>query len=303
MGDYRGRIAPSPTGLLHLGYARTFWIAYQRTRAAGGKLILRIEDLDIQRCRQEYKDALIEDLRWLGVQWQEGPMLSSAHEGGPQAPFFQSERTELYRDAFTYLMETGWVYQCFCSRREVAQAARAPHENSGGDPDDEPIYPGTCRPTYFAPGRTNTATITHFIPVRGLPPPSYRFRVPDGEILRFQDGYQGEQHFMAGWDFGDFLVWSRGDVPSYQLAAVVDDAAMGITEVVRGADLLKSTARQMLLNRALGYRDPAWYHCDLVRDEQGRRMAKRHDALSLRALREAGMSPAAVLEKLGLKPL
>ena len=178
------------------------------------------------------------------------------------------------------------IYPCRCSRKELARSAQAPH-----DEDDEPVYPGTCRPENMS---TND--------VAGPASPAgvnWRFRVPDGETIAFADGGFGPQRYVAGRDFGDFLVWRRDDVPSYQLAVVVDDAAMRITEVVRGADLLRSTARQILLYRALGLAPPAWYHCPLMTDESGQRLAKRHDPLSLRALREQGMRPEEVLARFG----
>jgi glutamyl-queuosine tRNA(Asp) synthetase len=262
--SYRGRIAPSPTGYLHLGHARTFWTAQERARAAKGKLILRNEDLDRARCKPEFVRAMFEDLKWLGFEWQEGPDC-----GGPHAPYNQSERMAFYRDAFERLRRSGAIYPCVCSRKDILQALQAPH---GGD--EEPIYPGTCR--------TRAATNERA---------SWRFRVPDDEVISFQDGAQGPQTFVARQDFGDFIVWRHDDMPSYQLAVVVDDAAMGITEVVRGADLLVSTARQLLLYRALGWNPPAFYHCELVTDETGARLAKRHDALSLRTLRRRGADP------------
>lgn len=272
---YRGRIAPSPTGLLHLGHAQTFWTAYTRARERGGALILRNEDLDPRRSRPEFVTAMLEDLRWLGVAWHEGPDV-----GGPRAPYSQSRRRALYLGAWRKLVEAGHVYPCVCSRKELAQAAQAPHEHRGAA-GDEPHYPGTCRPPEGArPGKFENPS--------GV---NWRFRVPHGEAVTFNDLRQGQQTFTAGVDFGDFPVWRRDDVPAYQLAVVADDALMEVTEVVRGADLLKSTARQILLQRALGYPTPAYYHCDLVTDERGVRLSKRHDALSLRALRAAGVSP------------
>jgi glutamyl/glutaminyl-tRNA synthetase len=269
---YRGRLAPSPTGFLHLGHARTFWIAQQRALAAQGTLILRDEDLDPERSQPHFRRAMMEDLRWLGLQWQEGPDV-----GGPFRPYTQSQRHDIYRDAWRRLLAGGWLYPCRCSRKDLALAMQAPH-------DDEGIYPGTCRPA---------------VPLStGVDAPAganWRFRVPDGEAVVFEDGRFGPQSFVAGRDFGDFLVWRRDDLAAYQLAVVVDDAAMGMTEVVRGADLLKSTARQILLARALGLSSPAWYHCDLMVDEQGQRLAKRHDALSLRSLREQGKQPEELL--------
>jgi glutamyl-queuosine tRNA(Asp) synthetase len=254
--EYRGRLAPSPTGYLHLGHARTFWVAQERARAAGGTLVLRNEDLDRDRCKPEFARAILEDLRWFGFEWQEGP-------------YAQSERMHLYREAFAKLKAGGFLFPCVCSRKDVQRALQAPHQG-----EEEPIYPGTCRNRTRVTGKAN-----------------WRFRVPDGEVIRFMDGHYGEQSFVAGKDFGDFVVWRQDDLPAYQLAVVVDDAAMRITEVVRGADLLLSTARQILLYRALGLAAPAFYHCPLMTDEAGVRLAKRHDALSLRTLRESGASP------------
>jgi glutamyl/glutaminyl-tRNA synthetase len=278
---YRGRLAPSPTGLLHLGHARTFWTACERAREAGGILALRDEDLDTQRARPEYAAAMLEDLRWLGIAWQEGPDV-----GGPFAPYRQSERYGMYRAAWEQLRAGGWIYACTCSRRELAAAVSAPHEDYGmanEEDDDEPVYPGRCRPAGLAVAEARKPA--------GV---NWRFRVPDGETIRFEDSGMRARSYVAGRDFGDFVVWRRDDVPAYQLACVVDDAAMEITEVVRGADLLKSTARQVLLYRALGLAPPAWHHCPLMRDAAGQRLAKRTDALSLQALRERGMSPAEV---------
>lgn len=272
---YRGRLAPSPTGLLHLGHAATFLIAEKRAQAAGGTLILRNDDLDQQRARPEFYRAMFEDLRWLGLDWQEGPDM-----GGPHQPYSQSERTAQYLAVWRKLAAAGWLYPCHCSRRELASTTLAPHEAEDG----EPIYPGTCRPErpeIFTGGNPG--------------PVNWRFRVPKGETVTFNDGHFGPQSFTSGHDFGDFLVWRRDGVASYQLACVADDAAMGITEVVRGADLLKSTARQILLYRALGLEPPAWFHCPLVTDSNGVRLAKRHDALSIRALREQGRTREEIL--------
>ena len=276
---YRGRLAPSPTGHLHLGHARTFWTAFERAR--GGTLVLRNEDLDPVRSRAEFADAMLEDLRWLGIRWQEGPDV-----GGPFAPYSQSERRPLYLEAWARLAAAGFIYPCVCSRRDLARAPSAPHEGPQAF-DDEPLYPGTCRPR--AGARTSVADST--AGVVGSPAgTNWRFRVPDGEEVAFQDLRLGRQVFVAGRDFGDFVVWRRDDVPAYQLAVVTDDASMKINEVVRGEDLLKSTARQILLQRALGLTTPDYYHCQLVTDEAGARLAKRHDSLSLRALRAAGVT-------------
>ena len=283
---YRGRLAPSPTGLLHLGHAQTFWIAQERARAAhstgsgqaGGSLILRNDDLDAARCRPEFVAAMLEDLRWFGLEWSEGP-----DRGGPHAPYEQSGRHALYAAAFERLHAAGAVYPCTCSRADVAQAATAPHEFA-----DEPVYPGTCRPENLA---RHSSQVTHHSPAQrdGV---NWRFRVPDGAPVDYRDGRFGPQRAIAGREFGDFLVWRKEGGPSYQLACVVDDNAMGITEVVRGADLMMSTFRQLLLYHTLGLAVPAFYHCALVADERGVRLAKRHDALALRTLRAQGRTPA-----------
>ncbi|HEY6338246.1 MAG TPA: tRNA glutamyl-Q(34) synthetase GluQRS [Candidatus Sulfotelmatobacter sp.] len=292
---YRGRLAPSPTGLLHLGHARTFWIAAQRARQHGGQLIFRNEDLDPQRCKPEFVRAMFEDLRWLGIEWREGPDC-----GGAFSPYSQSDRRAYYLAAWKNLHDRGLIYPCTCSRKDVAQAASAPN-----DSDDEPVYPGRCRPR----GVVDVATAASAVPVGRSPAEprsrpvstaleprevNWRFRVPDGEAVSFTDLHLGPQRLIAGRDFGDFILWRRDDVPAYQLAVVIDDAAMQITEVVRGADLLKSTARQILLFRALALPIPAYYHCDLVRDQAGVRLAKRHDALSIRQLRASGWTPEQV---------
>jgi glutamyl-tRNA synthetase len=275
--SYRGRLAPSPTGYLHVGHARTFWTAFERALEAGGTLVMRMEDLDPDRSRAEFAEAALEDLRLLGIRWQEGPDV-----GGPCAPYQQSARRAIYLDAWRKLLRGGFLFPCRCSRKDLESALSAPHE--GASVDDEPIYPGTCRPGGFAvsaieePGQVN-----------------WRFRVPDGEAVEFVDRNLGPQCFVAGRDFGDFVVWRRDGGPSYQLACVADDAAMRITEVVRGEDLVKSTARQILLYRALGLETPGWFHCRLVVDGNGRRLAKRHDALSLRALRQRGFTPQQIL--------
>lgn len=270
---YRGRLAPSPTGHLHLGHARTFLLAAARAQAAGGRLLLRNDDLDSTRYHMDFVAAMIEDLRWLGLAWSEGPDV-----GGPCAPYNQSQRRPLYRAALAQLHAARLIFPCTHSRRDVLAAAAAPHESGA---DDEPVYPAAFRPPPDAP-----------LPPLGDPVTvNWRLRVPDGETITFQDGHAGPQSAVAGRDFGDFLVWRKDDVPSYQLACAVDDAAMGITEVVRGGDLIKSTFRQILVLRALGHAVPAYFHCDLMRDENGVRLAKRHDALSLRTLRTAGRTP------------
>ncbi|WP_236656844.1 tRNA glutamyl-Q(34) synthetase GluQRS [Acidisarcina polymorpha] len=279
---YRGRLAPSPTGLLHLGHAATFWTAYQRALRSGGALVLRVDDLDPQRSKPEFAAAAVEDLDWLGIRWQEGPDVC-----GEYGPYLQSMRLPLYISALKELIEGGFVYPCRCSRKDLTRMTQAPH-------DEEPLYPGTCRATA---GRILFSGFGEAM-LTGL---SWRFRVRDGEAIEFSDGHFGRQRFVASEDFGDFLIWRKDGVPAYQLAVAVDDAAMKITEVVRGADLLKATARQILVCRALGLPEPAWFHCPLITDEHGRRLAKRHDALSIRELRASGMKPEDVLGRAAAK--
>ncbi len=282
---YRGRLAPSPTGYLHLGHAKTFWAAQQRAKQRGGELILRNDDLDSTRFKMEFVDAMLEDLRWFGFEWSEGPDC-----GGQFAPYNQSERMSCYRDALEKLRAGNFIYPCTCSRKDIQAAVTAPHAG-----DDELIYPGTCR------GKRDACSVmrekTSDADSRSTRHASLRFRVPDGETISFTDGNCGEQRFVAGKDFGDFIVWRGDGVPAYQLACVADDAAMQITEVVRGADLLVSTARQILLFRALGLTPPNFFHCALMLDDQGERLAKRHDVLSLRKLREQGETPESLRQK------
>jgi glutamyl-tRNA synthetase len=269
----RGRIAPTPTGYLHVGHARTFALA--AARAAGGTLVYRTEDLDAGRCRPEFAAAALEDLRWLGLNWTEGPDV-----GGPHAPYVQSRRLPWFGEVWQKLQAAGVIYPCDKSRKDVARSLTAPH----AEDDAEPIFPPDLRPALGAgrealrPGPTN-----------------WRFRVPDGETIMFSDALRGPQSFVAGRDFGDFLVWRKDGFPSYELAVVADDHAMEISEVVRGADLLLSTARQLLLYRALGWTPPTWAHCPLIVDADGRRLAKRSAGLSIRELRQKGFDPAAVL--------
>jgi len=271
----RGRLAPTPTGHLHVGHARTFALAAERARRAGGTLVYRTEDLDASRCRPEFAEAAIADLRWLGLDWQEGPDV-----GGPCGPYVQSERLPWFAEVWRRLQASGAIYPCDKSRKDVARSLTAPH----AEDDAEPIFPPDLRPALglgrelTAPGASN-----------------WRFRVPDGATIAFDDALRGPQAFVAGRDFGDFLVWRKDGFPAYELAVVADDHAMGITEVVRGADLLLSTARQLLLYRALGWTAPTWAHAPLIVDADGRRLAKRTAGLSIRELRAAGRTPAEIL--------
>lgn len=271
-GGARGRIAPTPTGLLHIGHGATFLTAARRARERGGELVLRMEDIDRARCRAEFAEAALEDLRWLGIEWGEGP-----DKGGRCAPYEQSLRMEFYLAAWRWLRDAGVIYPSAASRREIALAAGAPHGEEGA----EPVFPAALRPP---PGTGRDAAAPGGC--------NWRFRVPDGRAVVFRDALAGRREYVAGRDFGDFLVWRRDGGPSYELAVVVDDILMGITEVVRGEDLLLSTARQILVYEALGAAAPGFAHTPLVRDESGRRLAKRAgNGLTLRWLRLAGAAP------------
>lgn len=272
---YRGRIAPSPTGLLHLGHAATFLRAAEHAQKHSGVLIYRNDDLDAARSKPHFHQAALEDLRWIGLQWQEGPDI-----GGPRGPYSQSERGALYLESFEQLRLSGLVYPCQCTRRELASALSAPHAN-----EEEAPYLGTCRP-----GKP--------LVFEGNPHLNWRFRIDMPEKVTFNDGRLGEQSAMAGSSFGDFLVWRKDGAPSYQLACAVDDALMEITEVVRGEDLVTSTFRQILLLRALGHAIPSFHHCPLLTDGSGKRLAKRHDSAAIRTLREQGLTPADIRQSI-----
>ncbi|MDR2849252.1 MAG: tRNA glutamyl-Q(34) synthetase GluQRS [Verrucomicrobiota bacterium] len=274
----RGRLAPSPTGALHLGNARTFLIAWLRVRAAGGTLVLRMEDLDHPKNKPGAAAAALADLRWLGFDWDEGPDL-----GGPHAPYTQTARTAAYARALETLRAAGLAYPCVCSRRDVEAGQSAPHSEEGL------FYPGTCRgrfPDYAAA-------------CRALPPgrlPAWRFRVPDAERrVAFTDMFHGGVVQDVAAHSGDFVLARDPLGAGYMLAVVADDAAMGITEVVRGDDLLPATPRQLLLYRALGLTPPAFLHVPLVVSEDGRRLAKRHGDTRIGALREAGVPPGRII--------
>ncbi|OFX21665.1 MAG: tRNA glutamyl-Q(34) synthetase GluQRS [Anaeromyxobacter sp. RBG_16_69_14] len=270
----RGRFAPSPTGPLHLGNARTALLAWLAARSRRGSFVLRLEDLDGPRVRPGLEARILEELRWVGLDWDEGPDV-----GGPRGPYRQSERRERYDAALGRLRAAGPAYPCFCSRAEIQAASRAPH----GAGDEGPRYPGTCR--RLGPNA---------IEAGGRRAPAWRFRVPEGP-LTFQDGIHGQCTVDVASEVGDFVVARADGVPAYQLAVVVDDAAMGIEEVVRGDDLLSSTARQILLYRALGLTAPRFAHVPLVIGDDGARLAKRHGAPSLGQLHQRGADPRAVM--------
>ena len=259
---------------MHVGNARTFMTAYERAVAAGGELVLRMEDLDMARCSQASADAMIEDLHWLGIRWTEGPDMI----GGPSAPYTQSQRGDIYLAAWQRLNDAGLVYPSPQSRKDVERAMAAPHEGEYGH-----AFPIGMRPDKVE--RVETPGLMN-----------WRMRVNYGSTVRFTDNCAGPREYLAGRDFGDFIVWSKSGWPSYELAVVVDDIAMGITEVVRGDDLLISTARQILLFHALGAEAPEFYHCPLVRDKNGERLAKSANGLTVRELRERGLTPQEVLK-------
>jgi glutamyl-tRNA synthetase len=266
----RGRLAPTPTGFLHVGHAYTFGIAAKR---AAGELVFRVDDLDCTRCTDEYIAASIEDLQWLGLSWAEGPVC-----GGGAGPYFQSQRTGLYLEAWQQLAAAKIIYPSPHSRRDVEDAALAPHVSVGA----EPLFPLELRPDDW------TVPVTP-----GCVP--WRFRVPDGRAIEFIDQNVGLVKRIAGVDFGDFVVWRRDNLAAYELAVVVDDHHMGIGEVVRGKDLLTSTARQLLLYEALGWKHPQFFHTNLIVGPDSKRLAKRTNGLMIRELRRKGFSPATVL--------
>lgn len=270
-----GRFAPSPSGRIHLGNLFCCLLAWLSVRQTGGRVVLRIEDLDIQRCPRRYADQLMDDLRWLGLDWDEGPGASEPH-----APYFQSERTALYEAALEKLTRQGLVYPCFCTRAEL-HAASAPHREDG-----QVVYAGTCR----------NLTPEQIAEKRHSRPPALRLRVPNEEFS-FVDGHLGTYRENLAHDCGDFLLRRSDGMFAYQLAVVVDDAAMGVTEVVRGADLLSSTPRQLLLYRLLGLPAPTFTHLPLLLTADGRRLSKRNADAGLDVLR-GRLSPEEVLGKL-----
>ncbi|SDT48153.1 glutamyl-tRNA synthetase [Paenibacillaceae bacterium GAS479] len=271
MDNVTGRFAPTPSGLMHLGNARTALLAWLQIRSKGGSFILRMEDIDGPRSRLEYAEAALRDLRWLGLDWDEGPDI-----GGSRGPYTQSERLSFYKEALRKLEEQNLLYPCYCSRAELATVASAPH----GLSSEGPAYPGTCRELSSEQRQERSA----------VKEPALRLAVPADRIVRFEDACAGSQTTAPGAG-GDFVVRRADGIFSYQLAVTVDDALMGVTDVLRGSDLLDSTPRQLLLFEALGWKPPRYSHVPLLLGPDGKRLAKRHGGISLAAIREAGASP------------
>ena len=288
-GGVRTRFAPSPTGYMHLGNAWAFLLAWLAVRSAGGALVLRMEDIDPQRSRPEYARALVEDLRWLGLDWDEGPAVDGAipdegdmAEQGPCGPYFQSARAALYDATLDAMDRAGLVYPCYCTRKELRQLAGAPHVDDAGAP-----YPGTCRHLSPEERRQREA--------RGRRA-CLRLRCPEGRF-HFQDGLLGEQSFTLEDCGGDFALRRSDGVVAYQLAVALDDALMGITQVMRGRDILTSTPRQLALLRLWGFEPPAYAHIPLLLDGQGERLAKRHQSLGVRELRRQGVQVSYAMDE------
>lgn len=266
----KGRLAPSPTGGQHLGNARTYLLAWLSARSQQGEIQLRIEDIDKTRVRAEAISLIIEDLKWLGLTWDEGPIM-------------QSSRYSRHQEALERLMKQGVVFPCTCTRKDILTASSAPHLEEA-----EPVYPGTCRNRSLQQAQQLGRENQRF---------SWRFRVQ--ESPEFTDGFLGKVQLDLQQHGGDFIVWKQSGEPAYQLAVAVDDGELGITEVVRGDDLLSSTPRQLLIYRALGLPEPKFYHVPLVVDATGRRLAKRSNDLRLVTLRERGISAEQILGWLG----
>ncbi len=266
----RGRFAPTPSGLLHIGNAFTAVASWLQIRQANGQFVLRVEDIDTARSRADLALRQLDDLRWLGIDWDEGPDV-----GGPHAPYVQSERTPLYEAALERLKQSDLLYPCYCSRSELARIASAPHglSSEGG------AYPGICRHLTEEERQAKEAHKT----------PAFRFKM-SGQPVTFIDGWAGEATF-AGEAVSDFVVKRADGMFSYQLAVTVDDAAMGITDVLRGADLLDSTPRQLALYEALGLKAPSFAHVPLIVGADGERLSKRDRSLTLTSLRDAGVVP------------
>ena len=273
----RGRFAPSPSGRMHLGNLFCALMAWLPVRAFGGEMVLRIEDLDPDRSKMEYARQMEDDLLWFGLDWDEG-----GSKGGPHGPYYQSQRQELYAECFRRLEEKGLVYPCYCTRSELHDA-QAPHREDGS-----PVYSGRCRSLIPEEQKERAARRS----------PAFRLEVPDRDVF-FTDGYQGEYRENLAQDCGDFIIRRSDGVYAYQLAVVVDDGEMGITQVVRGCDLLDSTPRQLYLYELLGYPAPEFYHIPLLLSPTGRRLSKRDHDKDLGYLRSCHKGPEPILGELG----
>jgi nondiscriminating glutamyl-tRNA synthetase len=272
------RFAPSPTGALHLGNARTALFSHLWARKSGGKFILRIEDTDLERSQDRFRDQLMTDMRWLGLDWDEGPDV-----GGPSGPYRQAERGEFYRDLYAQLAAQGRAYPCYCAAEELELSRKL--QRMAGKP---PRYAGTCRGLTSAERAEREA--------RGLKP-TLRFAVPIDQIVEFTDAVHGPQRFATN-DIGDFIIRREDGTPAFFFCNAVDDSAMGVTQVLRGDDHLTNTPRQLMLLDALGMRSPAYGHLGLLVGEDGAPLSKRHGSTSVHEFRERGFLSIAVLNQL-----
>ncbi len=271
-----GRYAPSPTGEIHLGNASTALLAWLSIRSRGGTFVMRMEDLDAPRVRPGLARRILDDLAWLGIDWDEGP-----GAGGDHGPYDQSLRDSFYDAAFERLQASGLVYPCFCSRKDIAAAASAPQL-----PGDELRYPETCRSRDGEEARRRISEGQRH---------AWRLKVSDDARPQFHDRIHGPSGEDEGESPGDFVIRRSDGLTAYHLAVVVDDAAMGIDEIVRGDDLLSSTARQVLLYEMLGYEQPVYGHVPLLLGEDGVRLSKRHQGITLRELRDVGFTPERIV--------
>lgn len=285
---YRGRFAPSPSGWLHLGNARTALLAWVRARRADGRLVMRVEDLDHQRTKDAAVLGNLAELRWLGIDWDEGPDV-----GGAFGPYRQSERLELYAAALDTLRDAGHLIESYLSRREVAEIAASYGSTSAGVDDAGEGQPDAAAGLYGPAHRARDEQLASERASAGRPV-TLRFASPQGTI-GFHDQLRGAVSLSPASEVGDFIVRRADGLIAYQLATVVDDAAMRVTEVVRGADLLSSTAAQLLLYRALELPAPAFAHAGLLLDQHGEKLSKRHGPLSLRELELGGVRPERVV--------
>src|ERR1700691_2757627 len=272
------RFAPSPTGSLHLGNARTAFFSHLWARKTAGRFILRIEDTDVERSQARFRDELMAQLRWLGLDWDEGPDI-----GGPSAPYCQSERGALYQEMFARLESTGRAYPCYCTAEDLELSRKL--QRMAGKP---PRYAGTCRNLTRAERAERVG--------RGLKP-SLRFAVPDGEVIEFNDAVHGPQRFLSG-DIGDFIIRRDNGTAAFFFCNAVDDAMMGVTQVLRGDDHLTNTPRQLMLLDALGLRRPGYGHVGLLVGIDGAPLSKRHGSTSVQEFRDRGFFPAALLNHL-----